>query len=175
MVAVFSTSLFLIGLVGALVYLTRHILSSPPLPATTDWIDALSIDLYRPMLRLLDPAELDFVRAQPGFRPQMATRLRIQRCLIFREYLRNLEHDFKLICTAIKVIMVQSKHDRPDLASALVRKQITFAYGVMIIQSELLCYRYGLGTVDIAALMKLFDGMRMELRTFVPCELAAGA
>ena len=43
---------------------------------TADWIDELSIDRYRPMQRLLDTAELDFLRAQPGFNPQMESRLR---------------------------------------------------------------------------------------------------
>ena len=140
---------------------------------TADWIDELSIDRYRPMQRLLDTAELDFLRAQPGFNPQMESRLRIQRCRIFRGYLRNLEHDFKLICTAIKVLMVQSAQDRPDLASALVKNQMAFAYGMMVVQFEVLCYRYGLGTVDVAGLVELFDGLRLELRTLVPAELGA--
>jgi hypothetical protein len=39
---------------------------------------------------------------------------------------------------------------------------------------QLVRYRYGARTVDASALMALFDGMRIELRTLVPAELGAG-
>jgi hypothetical protein len=40
----------------------------------------------------------------------------------------------------------------------------------MMIWSKLVCYRYGLGTVDVTRLLRVFDGMRIELRVFVPAE-----
>ena len=43
--------------------------AAPPaaaLPVTADWIEELSLDRYRPMLRLLDPDELCHLRSQPG-------------------------------------------------------------------------------------------------------------
>jgi hypothetical protein len=61
-----------------------------------------------------------------------------------REHLRHLEEDFKLICMALKVIIVQSKYDRPDLAWALVRNQMTFACGMTRVRFQLVRYRYGL-------------------------------
>jgi hypothetical protein len=76
--------------------------------------------------------------------PKMATKLRIQRCQLFHERLRHLKNDFKLICMALKVIIVESKHDRPDLARVLVRNQMTFAYGMMMVRFQLVRYRYGL-------------------------------
>ena len=175
MAVILAASLVGVGLVVVLVNLAHHFFSPSSLPVTAEWIEGLSIDRYRPMLRLLDSSDLGFLRAQPGFKPQMETRLRIQRCRLFRDYLRNLEQDFRRISTALKILMVQSAQDRPDLASVLLRNQMTFAYGMMMVQCQLWCYRYGLGTVDIAGLLKLFDGMRLELRTLVPCELALGA
>ena len=126
------------------------------------------------MLRLLDQEDLDFLRAQPGFTARMATEFRIQRCRALRDYLRQMDHDFKRICMALKILTVQSKHDRGDLASVLVRSQITFAYGMMMAQFQLVLYRYGVWTVDVTDLMKLFDGMRFELRALVPTESWAG-
>ena len=105
----------------------------------------------------------------------MATKFRMQRCQLFQEYLRNLDNDFKRICMALKVLMVQSEHDRPDLASVLVRNQMTFAYGMTMVRFQLVCYRYGVGTVEVTGLVKLFDGLRLELRTLVPAESWAGA
>jgi hypothetical protein len=92
-----------------------------------------------------------------------------------QEYLRHLDYDFKRICMALKVLMVQAEHDRPDLASVLLRNQLTFAYGMTVVQLQLVFYRYGVGTVDVTDLVKLFDGLRLELRTLVPVDSWAGA
>jgi hypothetical protein len=45
---------------------------------------------------------------------------------------------------ALKVIIVESKQDRPDLAWVLVRNQMTYAYGMMMVRFQLVRYRYGL-------------------------------
>src|SRR6266404_2246135 len=90
------------------------------LPVTAEWIDELSVERYRPMMRLLDGADLDFLRSQPGFTPQAAAKLRIQRCQIFRGYLRALSTDFGRISGAIKILMLHSRRDRPDLATVLM-------------------------------------------------------
>jgi hypothetical protein len=74
-----------------------------------------------------------------------------------------------------KVLLVQSTQNRPELASVLVKPQLTFAYGMMMAEARLTCYRYGIGTVDVSALVKLFDGVRIEQRTLAPLELGAGA
>ena len=145
------------------------------LPVTAEWIDELSIERYRPMMRLLDGEDLDFLRSQPGFTPRMATRLRIQRCQIFRGYLRCLSADFGRVCAAIKVLMLQSRHDRPELAAALVRHQVTFACGIFMVQFRLFLYRWGFCTVDASSLVKIFDIMRLELRTLVPAAQPMGA
>lgn len=170
-----AASVLFVGLVLVLVKLTRHFASPQHLPVTVDWIEGLSIERYSPMLRLLNQEDLHFLRAQPGYTPQRATKFRIQRCQIFRGYLRQLDSDFKRTCVALKVLMVQSEHDRPDLASVLMRNQMTFAYGMMTVQFQLVFYRYGIGTVDVTGLVKVFDGLRLELRTLVPAESWSGA
>ena len=145
------------------------------LPVTAEWIDELSIERYRPMMRLLDGGDLDFLRSQPGYTPRMATRLRTQRCLIFRGYLRCLNADFGRVCAAVKVLMLQSRHDRPDLAAALVRYQVTFACGILMVQFRLFLYRWGLCAVDVSSLVNIFDVMRLELRTLVSAAMPMSA
>jgi hypothetical protein len=145
------------------------------LPVTAEWIDELSIERYQPMLRLLSGEDLEFLKSQPGYTPRTATRLRIQRCQIFRGYLRCLNADFSRVCAAIKLLMLQSRNDRPDLAAVLVRAQVTFICGMAGVHARLLLYRWGLCSVDVSSLVKLFDGMRLELRTLVPAALPMGA
>jgi hypothetical protein len=62
--------------------------------------------------------------------------------------------------------------DRPDLASALVKHQLLFACRKPTLQLQAVLFRHGSGTVDVSHLVKLFDGMRVELRTLVPAEAA---
>ncbi|MFY9726315.1 MAG: hypothetical protein WB579_23530 [Bryobacteraceae bacterium] len=164
-----------IGLVSTLVKLVRDFASPQRLPVTADWIDELSVDRYRPMLRLLNQEDLRLLRTQPGCTPQMVAAFRIQRRQIFQMYLRQLESDFKLLCMALKVVMVHSKYDRPDLALVLLRNQVTFVYGLMMVRFQSACYRYGVGAVDVTCLLKRIDGMRLELRTLVPAESYTGA
>ena len=79
------------ALVAALIAVIRRCgFAGGDLPLNADWIDDLSVERYRPMLRLLDERDIEFLRSQPGFTPRMAARLRAQRTQIFRGYLRNL-------------------------------------------------------------------------------------
>src|SRR5437762_1281290 len=118
----------IVGLALVLHNLTR---AESALPVTAEWITELSTDRYRPMMRLLDLSDIEFLRSQPGFTPKMESRLRAQRTQIFRGYLRCLNLDFKRVATALKVLLTQSEQDRPDLAAALLQHQIRFASGIL--------------------------------------------
>ena len=145
------------------------------LPVTAEWIDELSADRYRPMLRLLDESDIVFLRSQPGFNPRMEGRVRAQRCNIFRGYLKSLDVDFTRTCSALKLVILRSQFDRPDLASTLIRAQLNFAYAKVMVQLHMVLYYFGLGSVDVRGLVSLFDGMRLELRTLVPATEGAMA
>jgi hypothetical protein len=145
------------------------------LPVTAEWIDELSIERYRPMARLLDASDIEFLRSQPGFTPSVLHKLRVQRCQLFRGYLACLQKDFGYVCSAIKLVMLQSRHDRPDLAVALVRHELLFAMGMVMVHFRLTLYQWGLCGVDVAGLVKSFDRMRLELRTLIPAAVPTGA
>ena len=164
------------AVVLALVLLIRRVaFRGSSLPLNADWINELSIERYRPMMRLLDGADVEFLRSQPGFTRQMATRLRIQRCQIFRGYLRCLAADFGRVCAAVKILLLQSQYDRPDLAGILIQRQTMFAFGMLIVQSRLFLYRWGVCSVDVTGLVKIFDLMRLDLRSLVPAPVPVGA
>jgi hypothetical protein len=137
-------------------------------PLTADWIEELSIERYRPMLRLLDTEDHEFVRAQSHFEETKFAEFRRERCRLFRTYLKWLNADFASICLALKIVMMQAEIDRPDLASTLLRTQIRFAIGMLAVQLRLVLYEAGFGSVDVRGLLTLFDGMRLELRSLAP-------
>jgi hypothetical protein len=159
---------------GACLWLAaRSAFGSVEVPVTTDWLEDLSIDRYRAMLRLLDDAELQFLREQPGYSPQIEKRFRKKRCEVARVYLREMRGDFKRICAVLKIFIVQSQQDRPDLASALMQSQWAFARGVLAYEFRLVLFRYGLPGLDVPEIFGIFEGMRLELRTLIPAaELA---
>ena len=167
--------LLAVGVVSVLVYPVRKVAFGGVLPVTSEWIEDLSLDRYRPMLRMLDGDDIEFLRSQPGFTPAMATKLRAQRTQIFRGYLKSLETDFARVCSAIKLIMVQCKTDRPELAETLLQQQLSFACSMFGVRLRLQLYSWGICGVDVSQLVKLFDSMRLELRTLVPATSSMGA
>src|ERR1035437_9538025 len=84
-------SVLMVLALAAVVVLARKLaFTDTSLPLTAEWIDKLSIENYRPMMHLLDAGEVEFLRSQPGFTPEMAAKLRMERSQVFRGYLRRL-------------------------------------------------------------------------------------
>jgi hypothetical protein len=170
MISVMAIStVVLTALVLALFAIVRKLNSADrSLPVTAGWIDELSPDRYLPMMRVLDPGEIEFLRSQAGYTRGMESKLRAQRCQIFRGYLRCLQMDFRRVCMALKLVLVQSEQDRPELSAVLVHHQIMFASGLISVYFRLFLYRWGICTVDVNHLVQIFDVMRLELRNLVP-------
>jgi hypothetical protein len=165
-----------LALAAVVAVLARRLASTATtsLPLTAEWIDELSIERYRPMMHLLDAGDVEFLRSQPGFTPAMAAKLRAERCQVFRGYLRCLRADFQRVCAALKLLMVHSRYDRPDLASVLIHQQVMFECGMVLVGFRLFLYRWGVCGVDVTDVVKIFDAMRLELRRLVPATAAAG-
>jgi hypothetical protein len=157
--------------IGVIVY--RMVACGGALPVDTEWIEELSVQRYRPMIRLLDGADIDFLRSRPGVTPRLEAALRKERLQLFSGYLGLLETDFRRVSMALKVLMLQSRYDRPDLASAILRHQATFALGITLVRIRVAFFRLGLGAADAAILVKTFDAMRLELRSLTPVMAAA--
>lgn len=176
MILLTLTAIVVLALIAAMVFLMRAMAGGgQSLPVTAEWINDLSTEQYRPMYRLLDSADIEFLRSQPGYSREMETKLRQQRCQVFRGYLRCLQGDFQRVCLALKLVMAQSEQDRPDLASVLMHQQLLFAAGMLSIHGRLLLYRWGLCEVDVTGMVRIFDRMRSELCTLVPAAMPAGA
>jgi hypothetical protein len=171
--AVLITVLIALPAAVALGALIRRLAVQPQsLPVTAEWIDELSLERYRPMLRLLSENDTQYLREREGYSRHQARAYRSARCQIIRGYLNWLENDFARIAMALRILMVQSNQDRPDLAILLIRHKIVFHYGVMAIRLHLLVYRWGLTRVDPSSVMGAFDSLRVELRQMVPVSVA---
>ena len=94
---------------------------------------------------------------------------------MFRGYLACLSRDFSLVGAALRLMMMYSAQDRPDLAGILYKQQALFAFGMLAVQWRLVLHACGLGTVDVRGLVRAMESMRMELRQMIPAEGAAVA
>ena len=143
------------------------------LPLTSEWIDELSTDKYRNMMRLLSRRGLDDLRLRPDYSPRMAAEFRKEKSRLFKQYMDAMAIDFKRICTAIRVLMLNSKYDRPDLAATLIKSQIMFALAMAVLRVRVFLYTVGWCEGDASEALRIFDAMRLELRDFVPAGAAA--
>jgi hypothetical protein len=126
-------------------------------------LNRFSVARYRPMARLLAEEDYTFLAGQKGFNPRLARQLRRERRRVFRSYLNCLKRDFGQFEAAIKVCMITSRVDRPDLAKALLKRRLVFTYALMVTEWGLALHSLGLGTVDVSRLVGSLDGMRIQL------------
>jgi len=85
MIVLTLASIVVMVLIAATVMLIRTMgTGGHSLPVTAEWISDLSTERYKPMLRLLDSADIEFLRGQPGYTRDMESKLRAQRCQVFR-------------------------------------------------------------------------------------------
>jgi hypothetical protein len=127
----------------------------------------VSPERYFPMERLLDGRDFGYLAAHPGFDRQRLRMFRSQRREAFRCYLACLSQDHTRVCAAIKMLMVQSAQDRPDLATILLRQRVTFSLGMMSVELSLSLHALGIRRVRVQNLIHSLDGMRLELENLL--------
>lgn len=158
---------FCLFLAGALILVCRKLVIDANLPVEDDWLQQLSPQRYHPLERLLDENELTRLQAHPAITPKMLRSLRSRRVRIFRGYLKSLSADYGRVCSTVKLLMVQSDQDRPDLADVLVRQRVTFSLRLMMAECRLTLHALGIGGVDVAQLVAALDSMRLELNSLM--------
>ncbi|HEX3746765.1 MAG TPA: hypothetical protein VHW09_22660 [Bryobacteraceae bacterium] len=141
----------------------RRRLSTP-----LDWTPELSLDRYRPMFRLLEEDDIRFLRSQPGATLALVNRLRRQRYLVFRGYLRTLQGDFERACEILTLLAVQSESDRQDILRDLVVSRVKFTAGLVRVHWRLLLYRWNVAQVPVGHLVGLFESLQLELLVLRP-------
>jgi hypothetical protein len=92
-------------------------------------------------------------------------RVRGVRAKLLRCYLREMALDFQRTCAGLKLLMVESLIDRPDLARTVMTQQLVFLVAMLRVQVRVTLYGLGLGYLDVSPVRCALDGL---LRTFQP-------
>ena len=120
---------------------------------------SVALDRYRPMLRLLSNDDLAFVAANS----KMQRDLRARRRNLFRGYLDCLTRDYAHLLARVRLAMVHSGVDRPDLARALARNRALFAIAICKVEFRLALHATGIGNVDISGLVEALETLRSQV------------
>jgi hypothetical protein len=155
--------IILAALLAAILVYVRRLSPAGVTACEPDWVDNFSVAKYRPMLRLLDPADFDFLTSQPGYSKKAMAQLRAERRSIFRAYLRNLVRDFHRLHLAARMHLVAGEQDRPELAALLVRQRLMFLFAVTAVEVRLALHTFGIGAVDVRGLIAALETMRANV------------
>lgn len=156
-------TIFCLFLAVSVVLVGRKLVGDANLPAEPDWIQELSPQRYRPLERLLDEREYSRLKTHPAITPKMLRSMRSRRIRIFRGYLSCLSVDYGRVCKTVKLLMVQSPQDRPDLAGLLVRQHVTFSIRLAMAEFCLTLHALGIGGMEASKLVAALESMRLEL------------
>jgi hypothetical protein len=126
-------------------------------------------DRYRPMLRLLSDADLDFAGASPVLRGK----IRANRRELFRGYLRCMTKDYAGLLSGLRRMMVESGVERPDLAKALAKNRLMFGLALCRLEIHLQLHVLGIGKVDVSGLVEALDALRGAVSVMTPATGAA--
>src|SRR5579862_3180678 len=128
-------------LIAAVVLLLRTFATSRiPYMESFDGLD-FSWRAY-PFRRLLDPADFDFLRRR-GIGEAQIKKLRSERRKIFRLCLRSLAREFSQVHVALAAAIVQSREDRPELATFLAKQRIVFCRNLLLVEGSLVLHACG--------------------------------
>ncbi len=155
-----------VGSVAGLAWwLVRMILRKrrPSAPWSIEDPGEFSLDRYQPMSRLLADEDLQFLKAQPGYRAAMGVRWKRERLRIFRLYLAELKQDFHRLHAQARELVAHSEADSADLIHVLMKQQIRFLGATTALEFRLMLHQIGIGKIDVAPLLKLIEAMRADL------------
>jgi hypothetical protein len=123
-----------------------------------------SLARYQPMARLLaEDDDLNFLRLQPGYRPEIGARWQRERRRIFRCYLKELKTDFGRLHAQARQLVADSDAASAGLMAILMKQQITFMRATTALECRLLLQRVGWARPDVTPLLELIDAMRADL------------
>jgi len=127
-----------------------------------------------PLERVLDPAEIEFLRSR-GVKEARIRRFRAERRRVFRLCLRSLAKDFKQAQHALKVLLVQSAVDRPDLASGMIALRLTFYRNMVEAKACLLLHACGVDRLPTLTLLQPLQEVQARLQELATTQYTLAA
>ena len=117
-----------------------------------------------PMQRLLATDDFEYLKSQPGYKPEIASQLRAQRVTTFKKYLGSMTAEFNHLHRALRVLTLHAPTDRSEINRLLLEQRILFSVRVLQVRVRLTFYALGMKPVDVSGLVQSIDAMRQQVR-----------
>ena len=124
--------------------------------------EAYSPARYRPLVRLLESGDEEFLRRHVGC-PQVAAQWQRSQRRIARLYLRELAGDFQRMHREARTLVAQSPAQYAELVPLLFRQQMAFWRALTLIELRLALGGTGIPKVRAEALVGTLERMRSEI------------
>jgi hypothetical protein len=133
--------------------------------ASPQWLASFSVARYRVMDRLLSEAEVAFLESQPGCTKELLRGFRRSRQRIFRSYLRSLSRDFNTLYFTLKIALLHSRQDRPDITRILAVQRYMFCLALLKVHVRLALYAVGVDSraLQVSPMLDPLEGMSRQL------------
>ena len=133
-----------------------------------EWFEQFSPGSYRPMERLFDNRDYEFLASQAGFTPSIARRLRRQRIGIFQSYLGAMIRDFHRLLKIARVVTAYAAEDQMTFASALWRLRLRFYVSIAHVEARVALNALGVGQVDARGLVSALERLQTYTLQLTP-------
>lgn len=115
------------------------------------------------MARLMGDEDLAFLKAQPGFRPEIGRKFSRERRRIFRLYLQELACDFHRLHAHARALVSTLPTENSPLVGMLLRQQVRFWYEMAAIEMRLSLGWMEAGSVHVRGLVDALATMHAEI------------
>jgi len=154
-------------LVVVFVAVLKKLASRKALPGIGGDLENLfSVERYKPMDRLLNQADFQFLESHRAYDRRSARRFRATRIEIFRGYARCLARDFSRVTGALQILMIHAPADRSALAGMLLKQRLLFSANMTVLEFRLVFCGFGMSapSVNLQHLVDTLDAMGAQLR-----------
>ena len=140
---------------------------------TPEWLAQFSPSTYYPMQSLLAQDDFRFLARQPGFDDTLCRKLRRERMLIFRQYLRRLICDFNRLHTVARMLVANSPTDQSHMVPRLFSLKLRFTMSVLQAESSYFLCRIGSQALAARRVVTALEDMTRELQSLSAAPAAA--
>jgi len=159
-VFLFAIVAFGVALLGPVVFRLFQPCSFNEIPR--EWLEDFTPSSYYPMQRLLSDEDFRFLAGQPGFDFSLYRKLKRERLLIFRQYLRRLIIDFNRLYTVTRTLISHQQEDHSELAVRLLKLRVKFIFSVLSAECSYVLCCMGVKTVVATAMLARLEDMSAE-------------
>jgi len=158
---------------GTCAWLYSRLVSRSSVPDfDVSWWNEFRPERYRPVGRLLDAEEFEYLRSLRGADRRILSEFRRRRTRIMREYLRQMSFDFGRL-QVLGQMMLVSGLGNEELRDELFRQKVHFSIALWRVRAQTLAFRAGVGCVDASRLVGAMDQLALAVRAQSPLASAA--